>query len=158
MCIRDRECLYLWDSSDEDSSLLCRQMSQILKDMGVRYAAVDIGREEVPPCSRFEKVVLGFSNYEKNRNGVADVMEWTAQGGGLLIAAVPEVDTTFRWVSQQVGIVGLGNTRYKTPGIRLKDDFLLAGSQKDYEIENPFESSIIAAVSYTHLDVYKRQV
>ena len=58
------ECLYLWDSSDEDSSLLCRQMSQILKDMGVRYAAVDIGREEVPPCSRFEKVVLGFSNYE----------------------------------------------------------------------------------------------
>lgn len=140
------ECLYLWDSSDEDSSLLCRQMSQILKDMGVRYAAVDIDREEVPPCSRFEKVVLGFSNYEKNRNGVADVMEWTAQGGGLLIAAVPEVDTTFRWVSQQVGIVGLGNTRYKTPGIRLKDDFLLAGSQKDYEIENPFESSIIAVL------------
>ncbi|MDO4276423.1 MAG: DUF2194 domain-containing protein [Eubacteriales bacterium] len=140
------ECLYLWDSGDDNSVVLHEQMPRILKDMKVSFVEADISREQIPTCSGFDKVIMGFTQYSSVKEQVTGILDWVSEGGSLLMAQVPQLDATAQWVLQRMGIDASGHSYYRTPGIRIKDDFMLHGSTEDYKIDNSFESSLVVAL------------
>lgn len=142
-----RECLYLWDSEDENSAVLHGQMPQILKDMKVSFIEVDISEEEIPSCADFDKVILGFTQYSTVKAQITGILDWVSGGGSLLMAQVPQLDAAAQWVLQRLGIDASGYSYYHTPGIRIKDDFMLHGNTDDYFIENSFESSLVVTLT-----------
>ena len=138
----EAECLYLWDSENENSQLLHRQMPQILKDMKAAVREVDVSREELPSLDQIDKIILGYSGYEKTRQEILTLSDWVSDGGQMLIAVVPEGDVVAEWMLGKAGVKSFGAIYYETSGLRLKDDLLLGGKGTEYQISNPFESSL----------------
>jgi len=136
------ECLYLWNSRDENSRLLHEQMPRILGDMKAEYTEIDIAGEALPDLKNFRKAVLGFTDYLPIKSGITRVGDWVADGGQLLVAQVPELETASRWLWERAGVETIGSSFYKTETIRLTGDFMLHGEICDYEIESPFESTL----------------
>ncbi len=136
------ECLYIWDSSDVNSRLLHEQMPQILKDMKIACTESDIEKEDVPDCENYRTVVIGASDYTKFADELEKIMDWTMAGGSVLIAQVPAIESVATWALQKAGAQSIGAALSLMPGIRVCSDAVLCGTQKDYLIEEPFESSL----------------
>lgn len=142
-----QECLFFWDSEDETSLLIAEDMPQVLKDMGVDVSKADIRSANYPDCRDYQTVVAAFGDYSAAGDLFIDLVDWAEDGGRLMILCPPAVDAVFRSFSQKLGIQSYQSGFYQIPGIRILDDFMLHGSQADYMIEDPFESSLILSVS-----------
>ena len=136
------ECLYLWDSREENSQILHEQMPQILRDMKVDFQEIDVSRQEIPSLEGFEKAILGYGDYAKTRDEIVGLSDWVSEGGQLLIALVPEGRGVTEWLLGKAGVESIGGAYYTTTGLRLQDELLLGGVKSEYEISAPFESSM----------------
>lgn len=136
------ECLYLWDSTDENSVVFHNEMPQILHDMKVAYTEVDLSKEELPDLEPFEIVITGFTNYQDNRDVILAVTDWMEAGGSLFIPQVPENGSAYEFMSSRIGVANMGTVYYRVEGIRITDDFILKGNTDDYSIAFPFESAL----------------
>lgn len=137
-----RECLYLWSSRDANSRILHEQMPQILHDMKVDYEEVDVDTQTLPDFAGFEKLVLGLADYTKIRDAAGKIPGWADSGGCVLIAQVPAWDDVSRWMLNVAGVDSMNYRFHATPGIRLLDDVMLAGTKRDYPLEEAYESSM----------------
>ncbi len=137
------DCLYLWDSEDENSQVFYEQMPQILEDMRADYHMEDISLADDVDLQGYESVVIGFANYQDHRELMLNVMDWTEQGGQLLIAQVPETGSVYRWMSPKLGVRNMGGTYYETEGIRLVSDGMLTGDTQEYTVAYPYESTLV---------------
>ena len=136
------DCLYLWDSRDENSRVFYDEMTQIFQDMKVDYTKKDLKEESLPNLQDYEVVTLGFTNYQDNRDVILKAVEWMEEGGELFVPQVPENGSAYSWMSSRIGVMNMGTTYYKVSGIRIRDDFMITGDSKDYEIAYPFESAL----------------
>lgn len=139
----EASCLYVWDSGDENSLVLHEEMPQILDDMRVDYHAVDVRGGSTVDLGGYSRVVVGFANYDDNRDLMVDIVDWAEAGGSVLLAQVPEMGSVFRWVSSKIGIVNTGPDYYETAGLRLTSDAMLSGDEKEYAVTYPYASSLI---------------
>lgn len=137
-----RECLYLWSSRDANSQILHEQIPQILHDMKVDYEEVDVDTQTLPDYAGFEKLVLGLADYTKIRDAASGIQSWVEAGGCVLIAQVPAWDDVSRWMLNMAGVDSMNYRFHATQGIRLLDDVMLAGTKKDYPLEEAYESSM----------------
>lgn len=142
-----KECLYIWDSRDGNSSLLHEQMSRILDDMQVEYKEQDTAEEETLDLEQYEKVVLGLTDYRENSKYLLDLADWAYDGGSLLIAQVPTAGTMYNWMSSKMGVTSTGVTYYKVTGFRLTEGFMVMGNKDTYEIPDAYDSAIAVSVS-----------
>lgn len=142
-----KECLYIWDSRDENSKLFHEQMPRILYDMQVEYTELDVAYEKDMNLEQFDKVILGFTDYRENSELLLEVVDWTEAGGALLIAQVPTAGTMYSWMSSKMGVTSTGVTYYEVSGLRLFDGFMAMGDEDTYEIADAFESAIAVTVS-----------
>lgn len=136
------ECLYLWDSTDENSVVFHEEMPQILHDMKVDYTEIDLSQAELPDLEPFETVVTGFTNYQDRRSVILAVTDWMEAGGSLFIPQVPENGSAYGFMSSRIGVMNMGNVYYEVEGIRITDDFMLKGDADDYAITFSFESAL----------------
>lgn len=136
------DCLYLWDSRDENSRVFYDELTQIFQDMKVDYTKKDLKEESLPNLQDYEVVTLGFTNYQDNRDVILKAVEWMEEGGELFVPQVPENGSAYSWMSSRIGVMNMGTTYYKVSGIRIRDDFMITGDSKDYEIAYPFESAL----------------
>ena len=86
------QCLYLWDSRDENSQLFHEQMPQILQDMRVDYTETDAAAGETVIFENYETVILGYTDYQTNSEQLLALADWTEAGGQLLIARFPRLE------------------------------------------------------------------
>lgn len=135
-------CLYLWDSRDEDSAVLHRQMPRILSDMRVGYREVDLGKEEAPDWEGYETVIAGFSDYQANSGLMMELVEWMGDGGQLMLPMVPESGSVLNYMSQKIGIMNSGGRRYAPASVRVVSDAFLCGDKTEYKIDFPYESAL----------------
>ena len=136
------QCLYLWDSRDENSRLFHDQMPQILQDMRVDYTESDAASGETVTFEKYETVVLGYTDYQTNSEQLLALADWTEAGGQLLIAQVPTAGSMYSWMSRKMGVTSTGVTYYEVSEIQVTDDLLLTGEEKVYSVPHPFASSI----------------
>lgn len=136
------ECLYLWDSTDENSTVFYPQMKQILQDMKVEYREADISEKEMPEADEFSVIIIGFTNFQDHSNIILEVIDWVEAGGSLLMPQVPETGSVYSFMSPRIGVQNLGAAYYKVSGIRITDGFMLTGGKTEYEIEYPYQSAL----------------
>lgn len=136
------ECLYLWDSKDENSMVFYEQMTQILYDMKVNYQEVDLSTTEIPDMDKFSIIIIGFTSFQDHSSTILEVVDWVEAGGSLLMPQVPETGSVYSFISPRIGVKNLGSAYYEVSGIRLTDDFMITGNQVEYEIEYPYESAL----------------
>ena len=146
---KGKECLYIWDSGDENSVLLHGQMPQILHDMKVSYTEADIDSESISGFEDYGFVVIGTSDYTEFGGEMEKLIDWTMDGGYLMIAQVPAVEPVASWVLQKAGAQSVGAKLYATPGIRVVSDAVLHGDRTDYPLEESFESSMSVSLDET---------
>lgn len=144
---KEPACLFLWDSQDEASQQAKQEMPQVLKDMKVKVADVDIRNGQYPEISGFETVVAAFGDYGAAGEYFVGLMDWVKDGGRLLILCPPKADSVFRAFSQNMGIQSYSSDLYQVTGIRIRDGFMIRGDQADYRIEDPFESALLLEVN-----------
>lgn len=137
------ECLFIWDSMDGNSVLFHNQMNRILRDMKISGAEIDIRKDTMPDLKGygFQKIVIGFADYEYAKEMLLEIMPWVKDGGQMLIALIPEISNTSRWMRQGMGVIDEGTKFYETTGIRIKDGFMLTGGRQSYPIGDSFQSS-----------------
>lgn len=132
------QCLYLWDSRDENSQLFYEQMPQILQDMRVDYTETDAAAGETVIFENYETVILGYTDYQTNSEQLLALADWTEAGGQLLIAQVPTAGSMYSWMSRKMGVVSTGVTYYEVSEFQVLDDLLLTGEEKVYSVSHPF--------------------
>lgn len=137
------ECLYLWDSVDENSIVFYEQMTQILHDMKVEYQEVDLNKDKIQDIDTFSIIIMGFTNFQDHSSTILEVVDWMEAGGSLLMPQVPETGSVYSFLSPRIGVDNLGSAYYKVSGIEIKDNFMITGEQTTYEIEYPYESALI---------------
>lgn len=142
-----KECLYIWDSRDANSSLFHEQVPRILEDMQVEYTEIDTAVDEIPEFDQYDNVILGLTDYRENSKYLLELVDWVDAGGSLLIAQVPTAGTMYNWMSTKMGVTSTGVTYYEVDGFRLFDGFMVMGNQDTYTIPDAYESAIAVTVS-----------
>lgn len=94
----------------------------------------------------YEKVILAITHYGKLQETVADIRSWVHEGGNLMIAYPPEMSGSFQSLYEVMGIKNSGANVVIT-GFRSKNDFLIGGADRDYNIIESFESSLGLALA-----------
>ena len=145
--VEGKECLYIWDSRDENSVLFHEQMPRILQDMQVEYTEIDAAEGKETDLEQFDKVIVGYTDYRENSSQLLELTDWAENGGLLMIAQVPTAGTMYNWMSTKMGVTSNGVTYYNVSGFRLKDGFMLMGEDATYEIPDAYESAIAVSVS-----------
>lgn len=140
------DCLYLWDSTDENSAVFYDQMTQILHDMKVEYTETDLSKEEMPDPDQYQIVITGFTNFQEHSSVILEVVSWMEKGGNLLMPQVPETGSVYSFMSPRIGVENLGSAYYEVSGIRITDDFMITGEQTEYAIEYPYQSALTVSL------------
>ena len=80
-------------------------------------------------------------------HGAADLVAWVRDGGQLMMYLPPEANGFFQTFAQQFGVQEVGTSWYVTPGIRFTSDLMVGGRAHDFALTDPYESSLIVALS-----------
>ena len=141
------ECLVLYNSAEPESVLAEEDIRSLFVQLHVAADFVDLSVQAVPSPAQYEKVVTAIKEYDLLGEKAYELMDWVADGGGLMVYIPPQGDTFFRSLGIQMGIQESGWEMYEIPGFRCSSDLLLGGQGKDFIIEDPFESALTLSLS-----------
>lgn len=144
--ILEPECLLVW--SDDDMGALGREMMEsVLGQMRVPY---DIcGDKEISQVvwTDYQTVVLSVTDLGQMGDSLLDLLNWVEEGGGLMLTYPPEANGIFQSVGGQLGIEQIGNHYVEVSGLHFPREFMIGGQEKDYQITDPYESSLTVELS-----------
>ena len=138
---KEPECLILWDSSSPVSIMARQQMTEVLEQMRISFAEQDISENDLLSLSRYENVVVALDNYDRFGEQILDLFDAVRDGLNLLAICPISSLSYLNLVAGRMGIVEIGYEFYTVEGLRFQSDFMLGGEGKDFQIEDPFESS-----------------
>ena len=140
-------CLALYDSGQVASAGALEDVEAMFDQTSVEADLVDLAEQELPDLEGYEKVVLAVSDLSCLGQGASDLVAWVRDGGQLMMYLPPESNGFFRTFAQQFGVQEVGTSWYVTPGIRFTSDLMLGGRAHDFTLTDPYESSLIVALS-----------
>ena len=140
-------CLALYDSGQVASAGALEDVEAMFDQTSVEANLVDLAEQELPDLAGYEKVVLAVSDLSCLGQGASDLVAWVRDGGQLMMYLPPESNGFFRTFAQQFGVQEVGTSWYVTPGIRFTSDLMLGGRAHDFALTDPYESSLIVALS-----------
>ncbi len=138
----DAECLVLYNSSEANSVLAEEDIASLMKQLHVDADFIDVSSHSVPDLNDYEKIISAIAEYDVLGENASELLDWMADGGGLMIYFPPQGDMFFRTFGTQLGIQEAGWRMYEIPGLRFCSDLLLGGQEKDFMIEEPYESAL----------------
>lgn len=140
------ECMIFWEN--EANARKGRDlMEAVLGQMKIPYDTCDGRNVADTDLGQYETAVLSVTDYSILSESILDIMDWVKGGGRLLILYPPSINGNFQSIGGQLGISQLGQEYHLVEGIHFTRDFMLGGTQKDYKITDPYESSLTAVLS-----------
>lgn len=143
---KEPECLLI--CSDDDMGSLGREMMEaVLGQMRVPYDICmdrEIGQMV---WTDYQTVVLAVTDLSQMGEGLLDLLQWVEEGGGLMLTYPPEANGTFQSVGRQLGIDQIGSRYVEVAGLHFLRAFMIGGQEKDYQITDPYESSLTVKLS-----------
>lgn len=143
---KEPECLLI--CSDDDMGSLGREMMEaVLGQMRVPYDICmdrEIGQMV---WADYQTVVLAVTDLSQMGEGLLDLLQWVEEGGGLMLTYPPEANGTFQSVGRQLGIDQIGSRYVEVAGLHFLRAFMIGGQEKDYQITDPYESSLTVKLS-----------
>lgn len=138
---QEPECMILWQ--DDTNGTTGRDlMEAVLGQMKIPYDTCEGKAADELDLNRYQTIVISMTNYVLLDEKLLDIMSWAEAGGKLMILYPPDVNGSFQSISQKLGIVQLGNSYSVVEGLHFTREFMLGGELRDYEITDPYESSL----------------
>lgn len=138
----ETDTLVLWNAKDETSSMLCKEMQQILDDMRVAYDVLDMEQYSAVLLEPYEKVVLCFSNMDLFGDEIGELAAWVKAGGGLMNMVTYDITPNFQVVANKMGILEGGNSYAPTSGFWVDEDFMIGAAEREFAFGETYESSL----------------
>ncbi len=138
----DDDCLIIWDSSFDTSSLAHYEFLAIAGEMKIKITEADLNQEKLPDLWKYRKIVLALDSFASLGEEVLTIFDYVGQGGNLLVLNIPDGDAYFQLISEKMGIREFGTQMYKVEGLRCKTGFMVGGMEKDFHVTDAYESSL----------------
>lgn len=142
---QEPECMIFWQDN-ENGTEGCEMMEAVLGQMKIPYDTCEGKNAGDVELDSYQTIVISMTNYELLDEKLLDIISWAEEGGGLMILYPPEVNGSFQSICRNIGITQLGNSYSIVEGIHFTRDFMLGGELRDYEITDPYESSMTAVL------------
>lgn len=140
------ESVILWED-DANGRVGLELMEAVLGQMKISYDTCEVVEASQVDWKEYRTVILSMTHLNLLGGEILEIFDWVREGGGLMLLYPPEVNGSFQSVSSQFGIRQLGNNYARVSGVHFTRDFMLGGQEKDYEITDPYESSLTARLS-----------
>lgn len=138
---QEPECMIFWQD-DVNGTAGCELMEAVLGQMKIPYDTCEGKNAEDVELNQYQTIVISMTNYELLDEKLLDIISWANDGGGLMILYPPAVNGSFQSICRNIGIAQLGNSFSLVEGFHFTQDFMLGGELRDYEITDPYESSM----------------
>ena len=133
-------CLLVCNSEDVASLDAAEQFPQILTDMKVGFAQVDLAEEPLPALEGYRTVVVTLSNLSALGENVLALADWVEQGGRVLFASALQKTSGSMLLEQKLGILSSDYEYSQVDNVRLNEDFMIGGG-KTYAVTDGFDSA-----------------
>ena len=133
-------CLLVCNSEDVASLDAAEQFPQILTDMKVGFAQVDLAEEPLPALEGYRTVVVTLSNLSALGENVLALADWVEQGGRVLFASALQKTSGSMLLEQKLGILSSDYGYSQVDNVRLNEDFMIGGG-KTYAVTDGFDSA-----------------
>ena len=133
-------CLLVCNSEDVASLDAAEQFPQILTDMKVGFAQVDLAEEPLPALEGYRTVVVTLSNLSALGENVLALADWVEQGGRVLFASALQKTSGSMLLEQKLGILSSDYGYSRVDNVRLNEDFMIGGG-KTYAVTDGFDSA-----------------
>ena len=133
-------CLLVCNSEDAASLDAAEQFPQILTDMKVGFAQVDLAEEPLPALEGYRTVVVTLSNLSALGENVLALADWVEQGGRALFASALQKTSGSMLLEQKLGILSSDYEYSQVDNVRLNEDFMIGGG-KTYAVTDGFDSA-----------------
>ena len=133
-------CLLVCNSEDVASLDAAEQFPQILTDMKVGFAQVDLAEEPLPALEGYRTVVVTLSNLSALGENVLALADWVEQGGRALFASALQKTSGSMLLEQKLGILSSDYGYSRVDNVRLNEDFMIGGG-KTYAVTDGFDSA-----------------
>lgn len=140
------ECLILWDDRQADSANAKEEMKAVLSQMKIPFQEQNWNEDRNTAFSGYENIVLTINQYGVMGESLFELFDHIRAGGNLLVVCPPEADVYFRLVSDKLGIVDVGETRYRVEGMRFISDFMIGGQGMEIAVSDPYDSALIVTL------------
>ena len=128
------------NSEDVASLDAAEQFPQILTDMKVGFAQVDLAEEPLPALEGYRTVVVTLSNLSALGENVLALADWVEQGGRVLFASALQKTSGSMLLEQKLGILSSDYGYSQVDNVRLNEDFMIGGG-KTYAVTDGFDSA-----------------
>ncbi len=135
------ECLILW-SDDPQGRAALTLMSDVMSQTKVPYEIREAGALEETALKGYKTVVLATEQLDALGESVMEIMNWTENGGNLMLFDLPSQSGYLDMIQSQLGIIGTGDTYSVVEGLHFCNPFMLGSGLRDYGITDPYESSL----------------
>ena len=122
-------CLLVCNSEDVASLDAAEQFPQILTDMKVGFAQVDLAEEPLPALEGYRTVVVTLSNLSALGENVLALADWVEQGGRVLFASALQKTSGSMLLEQKLGILSSDYGYSQVDNVRLNEDFMIGGGK-----------------------------
>lgn len=140
-----KECVILWEK-DANGEKGREMMEDVLGQMKIPYDMY-LGKEfDTENLENYTTMVLSMTNLQLLDEGILDIMDWVAEGGNLMLLYPPEINGTFSFIQNDLGIIDIGDEMKLVEGLEFTQPFMLGGEGKEYAIEEPYNSSLALAL------------
>lgn len=144
--VQEPECLLLWeeDAAGEKGREL---MEAVLSQMKIGYDVVE-GKDAADiDLEDYKTVVISMTHLRQLGEEILDVIDWTKRGGGLMFVYMPDNDGILNSIAGSLGAEEIGGSYALVDTLHFTRDLMIGGTEKDYKITDPYESSLNIVLS-----------
>ncbi|MDD3429728.1 MAG: DUF2194 domain-containing protein, partial [Oscillospiraceae bacterium] len=141
------ECIVIADTAHEYGQDYLDVAAFSLDEMQVAYDLVDLKDTAFPDLSAYKTCVLVISDLSVIGDEILDIFNWVRQGGHLTNTGVFDTNVTFQVVASKLGIVDGGAEFCVINGFRVKNNFMLGGTENDQTKTFVFNEPMPAALA-----------
>ena len=138
---KDKTCLYIMDSGDDNSVLASKNLKQILTDMRVPYEVYDIA-QGIPEPTGYDKVIMGIKHLTAFGEKILDYADYVEDGGKVLFWLPVEREETLDIITGKLGITDIDFNNIEVDYFAPKDDFMLGSNNTPFSLVDYYPSSM----------------
>ena len=138
---QEPECLLIYEDSAQGQKGY-EVMSAVLEQMKVPWDSCTAESAEAIRFDDYEKIVLAVNEMRLMESKLTELFDWVEGGGRLMLLFPPDMGGIFQSMYSILGIMNVGQKWEYVEKIHFTDGFMVGGSEKDYTIADPYESSL----------------
>ena len=139
---RRPDSLLIYHNENEVSAYIREEFSQVLDGMKISYDEADLAVSRELHPEHYDKISIALNDLSLLGEAIFDLLDWVRDGGSLLFLFPMDNNGSLQVVSGELGIRENSYSYTMVESIRFTSDIMLAGMDKEYQITDPFESSM----------------